>query len=72
MESDIDSLIFEDGEFQAGIARFARPLLSSREKTGYTPTGLYCDTLPSSRTKKNENYLKGVFTWERKKIFLRR
>lgn len=49
MESDIDSLIFEDGEFQAGIARFARPLLSSREKTGYTPTGLYWSLYQAER-----------------------
>lgn len=40
MES-IESIIFEDGEFQAGIARHTLAYLSSRQRKGYTTTGLY-------------------------------
>ena len=38
---DIQDLIFNDGEFQAGIARKVLPYLSSRQKKGYTTGGLY-------------------------------
>ena len=38
---DLTSLIFEDGEFQASVARHVLSYLSSRQKTGYTTTGLY-------------------------------
>ena len=37
----IDDLIFEDGEFQASLARKVLSYLSSRQRTGYTTSGLY-------------------------------
>lgn len=37
----LESIIFDDGEFQAGMARKTLAYLSSRQTTGYTTGGLY-------------------------------
>lgn len=38
---DIQDLIFNDGEFQASVARKVLPYLSSRQQKGYSTGGLY-------------------------------
>ena len=48
---DIEEIVFEDGEFQAGIARHVLGHLARCQKTGYTSTGLFYSLYRADRPK---------------------